>query len=154
MGANASGKTSIGKLLVAIFNFINRKEIIKISQHIRDKDKKASFLIDFVLEEKTLYRVTCEIENKNVALDVYMSKILKEDTYEKCVEKFEKIGVSELENDSNNYVTKLKIIPSFGWLFTFPGDAESNCGLIKDDIGVTGYENIKVCIKDIRYLYC
>ena len=31
LGANATGKTSVGKVMIVIFNFLNRKEIITVA---------------------------------------------------------------------------------------------------------------------------
>lgn len=155
MGANASGKTSIGRLLMSIFNFINKREISRILPYISNKEEKSTFLLDFLCDEKTLYRVTCEIIGENVELEVYKSKINKDDSYESCVEKFEKISLKDLEesnekgNDLKNYIDKLKAIPNFGWLFTFPGDAESNCRLIKDDIGILDIQILKGILKTL-----
>ena len=39
LGANATGKTSVGKAMMAIFNFFNKKEISKVTQYIRDLKK-------------------------------------------------------------------------------------------------------------------
>lgn len=152
MGANASGKTSIGKLLMAIFNFISKRESSKILPYINNKKEKASFLIDFLLDEEILYRVTCEIKNENIDVEVYKSKISRSSSYEKYTENLEKIEISNLENKDGkplNYVEKLEYIPSFGWLFTFPGDAESNCSLIKDDIGILDIKILKAILKTL-----
>ena len=48
MGANASGKTTIGKLMMAIFNFMDKKEFDRVVDVISKKEEKASFSIDFV----------------------------------------------------------------------------------------------------------
>ena len=50
LGANATGKTSVGKAMMAIFNFFNKKEISKVTQYIRDLKKEMSFSIDFILD--------------------------------------------------------------------------------------------------------
>ena len=57
MGANATGKTSFGKMLMIIFNFMDKKQYAKIADAISDKTKKAEFCIDFVANTKFLYRV-------------------------------------------------------------------------------------------------
>lgn len=136
MGANASGKTSIGKLLLSILNFINKKEAEKILKHVKDLEEEASFSIDFALNEDYLYRVSCKIKNKEIDLEVFKAKINTTDSYEKCCEKLKPILLDEKNNQSNNYITKLEKLPDYGWLFTFPGDAESRCSLIKNDMGV------------------
>ena len=45
MGANATGKTALGKVLVGIFNFIARKEANKLFPLIDNCMSPASFLI-------------------------------------------------------------------------------------------------------------
>ena len=58
LGANSTGKTSIGKAMMAIFNFLNKKEIITVTQYIRDIEKTMRFSMDFILDGKNvLYRV-------------------------------------------------------------------------------------------------
>lgn len=121
LGANSTGKTSIGKAMMAIFNFLNKKEIIAVTQYIRDIEKIMSFSIDFILDGKNvLYRVNFkykkENENKKIDLDLYKADILKNDSYETTLEKFEKIN---LENES--YIETLdKLDKVSGWLFTYP----------------------------------
>lgn len=151
MGANASGKTSIGKLMMAIFNFIHKKESSKILPYINKKKEKARFLIDFLLDEKMLYRVVCEIEKEEIVfLEVYNSSINKNDSYESCVKKLQKIDILDFDNEKEvNYTEKLKAISPLGWLFTFPGDAESNCKLIKDDIGVLDIKILNAVLKTL-----
>ena len=48
MGANASGKTSLGRMLMNIFNFMDKKEMEKITGVIFDTHKRATFSINFV----------------------------------------------------------------------------------------------------------
>ena len=126
LGANATGKTSVGKAMMAIFNFFNKKEISKITQHIRDLEKEMSFSIDFILDEKNiLYRVNFkfkkEKEKEKINLDLYKADILEEDSYETTLDKFEKVN---LENE--NYIETLeKLGKVSGWLFTYP-EKDSN----------------------------
>ena len=126
LGANATGKTSIGKAMMAIFNFLNRKEISTVTQYIRDTKKKMSFSMDFILDGKNiLYRVDMEYkkigEFEKINLELYKADILKNDSYETTLEKFEKIN---LENES--YIEILDRLEKVsGWLFTYP-DQGSN----------------------------
>ena len=121
LGANSTGKTSIGKAMMAIFNFLNKKEIVAISQYIRNIKKEISFSIDFILDGKNiLYRANLkykkENENEKVNLELYKANILKNDSYETTSERFEKIN---LENES--YIETLnKLDKVSGWLFTYP----------------------------------
>ena len=57
MGANATGKTSIGKMLMRIFNFIDKKEASRITEVIEDSGRQAEFSMDFVTESYQLYRL-------------------------------------------------------------------------------------------------
>ena len=55
MGANVSGKTTFGKLLCLILNFIYGKDLSEGSFNIPstryDKSKDSSFEIEFVLDD-------------------------------------------------------------------------------------------------------
>lgn len=119
LGANSTGKTFIGKAMMAIFNFLNKKEIIVTSQYIRNIKKEMSFSIDFILDGKNiLYRVNLKYkkENEKIDLELYKADILKNDSYETTLKKFKKIN---LENES--YIETLdKLNKVSGWLFTYP----------------------------------
>ena len=41
--------------MMTIFNFFNKKEISKVTQHIRDIKREMSFSIGFILDEKKFY---------------------------------------------------------------------------------------------------
>ena len=43
MGSNATGKTSLGRLILSIFILIGKRNVEIITSYIADKDKKASF---------------------------------------------------------------------------------------------------------------
>ena len=126
LGANATGKTSVGKAMMAIFNFLNRKEISTVTQYIRNIKEKMTFSMDFILDGKNiLYRANMEYkridENEKIDLTLYKADILKEDSYETTSNKFEKVN---LENES--YIETLeKLERVSGWLFTYP-DQGSN----------------------------
>ncbi len=132
MGSNATGKTSIGKMLMQIFNFISKKDIERFSGLICDKSKKASFSIDFVLDDYILYRLETEIHpndkqeysDSNVNVLVNSVKINQNDSYEKCVKRFPDKSLHGTEN----YIIELDKISAFGWFFTYPTDnSRLNC---------------------------
>ena len=83
LGANSTGKTSIGKAMMAIFNFLNKKEIIALTQYIRDIEKEMSFSIDFILDSKNiLYRVNLKYEKESESEKievVYVSEYIDKD---------------------------------------------------------------------------
>lgn len=147
MGANASGKTSIGRALMAIFNFISKKNCNYLIPCIKNKNKSAKFLVDFVSDTNTdiMYRVVGVIypENK-VDVIVYTAKISKSDSYEKVVQKLIEIPVSEgelknIESEDGNYLYRLNLPFNLSWLFSFTNDNSEKI-LEKDD----GILNIKI----------
>ncbi len=125
MGANASGKTTLGKMLMNIFNFIVKKELNKISM-VSDTSHPAKFTMDFVLNSPELYRIAVELlpseENKydetNVKVCVRSVAIQKTDDYERCASKLDAIP----KIFAASYISELGKIDSsaLGWNFTFP----------------------------------
>ena len=123
MGANASGKTSLGRMLIAIFSFIGRGSE-KILEQICDTSKEASFEIDFVPDgTTTLCRVRCHIdpETDDEQQDRFHTVLFKEeinirDSYESCLKRMElndRFQIIESDKD-------FRAIPPFGWYFTDP----------------------------------
>ncbi len=113
MGANASGKTSLGKAISGIFNLFRLSNPYLLYSGVRNSSKTASFKIDFVIDEDTLYRVESEIyfeENSKKEykdsvslvlshkLSLYSSNITKSDSYEKCVKKLKPIIIDDKMN--------------------------------------------------------
>jgi len=116
MGPNASGKTSLGNALAAIFNFL-LNGISNWEKMIQNDKKIGKFSIDFLVSNVDLYRVTCEIDRRQkeekINLEVYSAKIKAKDSYESCVKRLELIPF-----DSNDgYLKKLQALPRFGWYF-------------------------------------
>lgn len=120
MGANASGKTSIGKVMLSIVNFLDKKEANRIEKDITNPKKKSFFSIDFLVDENFLYRVNCFVlKDKTIDLKIYRSTIAKKDSYEMSVAKLKLISLPD-----SNYLENLKLIPKLGWAFTF---SENDC---------------------------
>lgn len=133
LGANASGKTSVGRALMFIFNFINKRDSVHIKRCIKDHSKVASFSVDFLIDEEKLYRVNCKvspnedresmgdkkISRDDLFLEVFTANIRKRDSYESCAKNLQPVALGE-EGFGNDYIEQLKEIPAFGWLFTFP----------------------------------
>lgn len=132
MGANASGKTSIGRMLMAIFNFMDKKQYEKITETICDTSKEASFSIDFVTEDYTLYRVQTIINPKtneqyqvgDINVVVKSIEIGNKDSYETCIEKIEKLQDSRC----SNYIEELEKIDGLSWVFAYPIDSSTQIG--------------------------
>lgn len=133
MGANASGKTSIGKMLMKIFNFISKMQDSYLISVICDHTKDASFSMDFVVQDYRMYRLDVKIEPakeendlKTVWACTRYVDILEKDSYETCVKKIEQIPL-ELKSI---YAEELQKIERMGWLFSYPEDISSgivNC---------------------------
>ena len=81
MGSNASGKTTFGKLLCMIFNFIYGKDLSDGSFNIPsaryDKSKDSSFEIEFVIDD-TAYLLKAHFHNDNLHTEkIFRQKIYK-----------------------------------------------------------------------------
>lgn len=128
MGANATGKTSIGQMLMTIFNFIDRKESSRLLDKICNKSKEASFSMDFVVRSYRMYRINVRIlpkidDNSSEEIKVFtrVTEINKRDSYESCVRKIEEMPV----NMDSDFITELEKIEHLGWLFAYPSDSAS-----------------------------
>lgn len=91
MGANAAGKTTLGKALLNVFRFLNQLDISELAKMILP-GKEAMFSIDFINESDILHRVTGYMEaddNSHVKIRLGHSHTLigKKDSYETCAER-------------------------------------------------------------------
>ena len=124
LGANATGKTTFGKILMKIFNFIEKKNFEIITTAIHDTRKKASFVLDLASENKDFYRIKCEIEPcegdkytfNDIKVQILTEKIGVRDSYESCVKR-----VTDKEFiPAENYVEELEKVGELAWLFDYP----------------------------------
>ncbi|MGL4402632.1 MAG: AAA family ATPase [Fusobacteriaceae bacterium] len=129
MGANASGKTVMGKALMDILDFIHQKNPENLISKVADNGKTGFFEIDLVLQDFNLYRISCEMKSgKIMNLEIQKVAIGKRDSYESAKQKLETVsrytmgtnGIQKL----NEIITVLEEIDEklIGWLFSFPGD--------------------------------
>lgn len=86
MGANATGKTCLGKALLRIFTYLdsgNQDELFEMVS-----GDTGSFTIDFVNEGFVLHRLSAVIKKaeSNVDIKYWNTKTGKMDSYEKCIE--------------------------------------------------------------------
>lgn len=126
MGANASGKTALGKVLMSCFNFIAKKEYKNIITLIEDRSKDASFEIDFAFSSFDLYRINAlfavsndnnsEYNSKNISVTVRHEPILKTDNYERCAARLAEQPIPDVAN----YIMALEQVPALSWDFEFP----------------------------------
>ncbi len=127
-GANASGKTALGRILMGVFNFIDRKEYSHIADLVEDTAKEASFEMDFIPADTELFRVrihvaakSCDVySSSDIAVSVTSCEILQMENYEKCSGRLDSAAV---ENNSD-YIRELEKIPRLSWMFQFTGASE------------------------------
>lgn len=126
MGANATGKTSFGKMLMSIFNFMDKKQYERLAEDIGDTSKEASFSIDFIGDKNILYRVETKItplteekySNKNIEVVVKSMPIRAKDSYETCLERLKNSKQEKCEN----YIEELEKVTGLSWLFCYTED--------------------------------
>ena len=126
MGANATGKTALGRILMSIFNFINGKEYSSITRLIDDKRKTAEFTIDLAFPSFQLYRIkgsfsalsdeTDEYSSDDVTVEVWNENILPNDSYERCVERL----AAKQPIIADSYIKALEQVPKMTWYFKYP----------------------------------
>ncbi|HPY98611.1 MAG TPA: ATP-binding protein [Clostridia bacterium] len=136
LGVNASGKTTLGKAMMHIFNFITHKSPVRLLESVKDKRRKAFFSIDFLIDENIMYRINCEINldekdhSKSILmLEVYTAPIGKRDSYEICVRKLEQVKVKD---DNKSSLDVLDSVKNLGWHFTFPDIGNTDIRIDKD----------------------
>lgn len=127
-GANASGKTSFGKVLNAVFSLLGNKNPSFLVSLIAQKSKDAEIELDFNFGDRFMYRVNilCTgVEDKEAETPVNMCiryvPLLKSDTYEKCAERLDKKELKYTAFDGS----QLAAFSYFGWNFTFTDSKES-----------------------------
>lgn len=140
MGSNATGKTTLGFMMMNIFNFIEWKTIELLTESISDRKKTASFTIDLVGDNYKMYRVNCVISPKKTASEAYKLEdisvhvadvdILQRDSYETCAKKLD---------DKMDLLTKtvlvdeLEKVKGLSWLFESPADNKNELTLPSED---------------------
>lgn len=135
MGANATGKTALGRIMLGILNFIHKKEYGAITSLIEDHHQPASFEMDIVASDHVLYRISTKItpaENEaytsnNISVSVLSVKIRKNDNYETCVKRLETLHSDENEN----YIVELEKVADLSWMFEFPFASEGKQRIIQ-----------------------
>ena len=125
MGANATGKTSIGLMLMRIFNFIDKKEAVSLTDVIGNPEMKAALSLDFVTKSYRMYRLNVEVEPAKgeeekpvVRACTRYVRINKADRYETCVQRVNEIPCLMRED----YGNELDKIEHLGWMFSYPAD--------------------------------
>ena len=114
MGGNASGKTTLGKAIRDIFNYIVHKRDSRLFESICDKKNNGKFCIDLVSADNVMYRFDGEIfpEDKEIIKRIQKASIAKNDSYEICCKKLK---------ESDELDKRMKL----GWHFTLNEGSEA-----------------------------
>ena len=141
MGSNATGKTSLGKMILSIFVLMMKRNLDIVTSRISDTTKEASFTMEFVNKEKKqyiLYRIdakfapsaTGDYSTENTKIKIHSTEIKQRDNYETCF-----MRLNELVEDNSyiNYITELEKVRGLSWLFSFPFDSLAPYYDIEDD---------------------
>lgn len=126
LGANATGKTTFGKIIMKIFNFIENKNFEIITDAIADRNKKASFVLDLASNTYDLYRIKCEVNpcqdekytTDDIKVQILTEKIGMRDSYNSCIKRISNIKFVPAEN----YILELEKVGELAWLFDYPDE--------------------------------
>ncbi len=137
MGANATGKSTFGRMLMKIFNFMSRKSFDILTSVICDRGKDATFILDMASSQNILYRTVCKIAppkggiytSENVELEIRSESIRPKDSYESCVQRM----VIAPYISKNSFVEELEKIDPLDWMFEYPKDINRTLRLPNED---------------------
>ena len=126
MGGNATGKTSLGRLLMTFVNYFRDGAYGRFTDVIDDSEKEATLKIDFVTDNKNeLHRFEMTVEPKlrdeyteeNVNIHIYSTPIGAKENYEACAKRLDRYDGVEVSYEQ---------ISTAGWTFSYPQDARKN----------------------------
>lgn len=121
MGSNATGKTTIGKLLMIFANYFNDGETGRFKPFIDNKNEAAYLLIDFVTSQNNLYRFNLRMRPKaddekpdiEAEVHLYFTAIKQDDSYENCAGRLDRNEGKETTHEE---------VDIDGWSFSYPQD--------------------------------
>lgn len=150
MGGNATGKTSIGRMLMAICNFMKRKDSVGLIEKIANPKKDARLSVDFVGKGFKMYRLDILVNlkgNQESLPEILVCKrevmIEERDRYETCAEKIEQQPL--VYND--DFKKELQDIEPIGWMFKFPSDTGNDT--VNFPEGKEFVEVLNYCLKSL-----
>lgn len=125
MGTNATGKTTMGKLLMLFTNYLNDGGYKWFTNRIADVKKAAKLQIDFVTNENLLYRFEMNVGPKaqksyteeDVDIKIYYTPIETRDSYETCASRLDMYECEE---------TTYEKVNTNGWKFSYPIDSSGD----------------------------
>lgn len=105
MGANASGKTSLGKLMCSINNYLLGREINGVPEAIRDKSKNASIELTYITQEtKNIHQLSISFNEKSLLSEIYrFNKLKKTFNLEETLSKLSNSSPQFLYNKENKH---------------------------------------------------
>jgi hypothetical protein len=115
MGANAAGKTSLGKALLKIFSSI-RESNEAILRDLNSEDRPAEFRVDFVNEGYVLHRFCGVVDGENVSIRYLSAEIGEMDSYEMAVEKLQ----DRTEEIAGSFKALRKAVGQMEFRFAYP----------------------------------
>ena len=120
LGSNASGKTTLGKAMRNILNFIAFKNVSLLEQSILDVSARASFMIDFIVRERKLNRIMLDIipdgdGKRRYEFSYDKETIRSRDSYQSCAARLDERGRTIMD-----YNSALDSVEKLGWLFSYP----------------------------------
>jgi ABC-type cobalamin/Fe3+-siderophores transport system ATPase subunit len=89
MGANASGKTSLGRMMCKINNYLAGRPVEDTPSKICDKDSNASFEVTYITPEtKEIHQLKAEFDKNGLFFESYrFCKLNKTDSLKKTLAK-------------------------------------------------------------------
>lgn len=125
MGSNATGKTSLGKVLMYFANYMKDGDVTRFFSRINNNELPATLNVDFVTKANNLYRFELYIppregesyKEDRINSSITFTEIGKRDNYEQCKERLDlklgkKVGFGEINTS--------------GWSFSYPQDVAKN----------------------------
>lgn len=125
MGSNATGKTSLGRILMYFANYMKDGEIARFFSRVNNNERSADLSIDFVDKENRLYRFKLHMPPKEgeaykeerINSQITFTEIGKRENYEQCKERLDLelgkvVGFGEIDTS--------------GWSFSYPQDVAKN----------------------------
>lgn len=142
MGSNASGKTTLGRVLMRILNFMDKKSYERLTSTIGEPGREASFRLDMATTakdsmEKFFYRIACTVSPRrgegygpeDIRLSVRRETIRPGDSYESCVRRME----GEAYTPEESYLNELEKMGKLDWMFVYPEDSGRTLRFPKKD---------------------
>ena len=96
MGANATGKTCLGRAIKNFCDFINESNPAFIHSMICDKSKEASLQVDFINRDNILSRLAIKVSGQILDYSLSEAYIGVKDTYERAAAKLEPVEVTDV----------------------------------------------------------